>query len=89
MTGQQVKNMTAVAESFVTATDERAKLFIEQVARRIGVGFHPDTHAADYVDANGQYLFDEATAAALNEAMKRAFAILGERIYEVAHDAIK
>jgi hypothetical protein len=52
--------------------------------RRIGLCFHPDTQASEYVDGNGQALLSPVDAQALDDSIRRVFRILGdEEPYEV------
>lgn len=41
----------------------------------LGLGFHPDTRGADYVDAEGKRCFDDEQAAALDRDVEAAFGI--------------
>ena len=60
---------------------------VQRLVRWIGPGFHPDTEFQEYVDEEGERLFDCATCAALEADLSRAWATLdaaGIGIYAVA-----
>ena len=51
-----------------------AKAFLAWCVETIGLGFHPDTPFADYVDPDTEEpVFAEATARKLDRKMRRAF----------------
>jgi hypothetical protein len=58
----------------VVVSEESAEGFLAWCVDRLGLGFHPDTPFADYVDANGERCFDSVTAQQLDEQLQRAFA---------------
>ena len=48
--------------------------FVEWCARRLGLGYHPDTPFADYVDGEGRPVFSPAQARCLDALTLQAFA---------------
>jgi hypothetical protein len=64
------------------ADEEACKEWLRRLCRDFGLGFHPDTPAADYIDGEGQSLPPEIVTA-LDDSIDRAFKILGDEIYEV------
>lgn len=58
--------------------------YVRTLVRLIGVGFHPDTAAADYVGPDGARTFTDSQADALQRSLDRAHGTLGDDIYDVA-----
>ena len=56
--------------------------FVEWCALRLGLGYHPDTPFADYVDGDGRPVFSPAQAHGLDALTEQAFAFCDP--YEVA-----
>jgi hypothetical protein len=48
--------------------------FVQWCVKMLGLGYHPDTPFADYVDRDGRATFTPAEAARLEEAGEQAFA---------------
>ncbi len=63
---------------------ESAVCFIKWCVEVIGLGYHPDTHFADYVDRDGRAIFSTADAARLEELTECAFQHCDP--YEVGQD---
>ncbi|MGC1274049.1 MAG: hypothetical protein WBC44_10110 [Planctomycetaceae bacterium] len=55
---------------------EAARSWLRLICRRFGLGFHLDTPASEYVMDDGTRL-DAEVAAALDDSIERAFALLG------------
>jgi hypothetical protein len=62
----------------VAATPEEAVLWLRQLVRDFGLGFHLDSAPEDYVTPKGQPCFTAEQCAALNESLDHLFVILGE-----------
>lgn len=57
--------------------------WLRRATRDIGLGFHPDTPASEYINvATEKPLFVGADAEAFDAARMRAFEMLGERVYD-------
>lgn len=64
-------------------TQEQAVEWVKSVTSAIGLGFHPDTGAADYVNRlTNEPLFSSVEAQAFDEALAQAINLLGDSIYE-------
>jgi hypothetical protein len=63
---------------------ESAVRFIKWCVEEIGLGYHPDTPFADYVDGDGRPSFSAADATRLEELANRAFEFCDP--YQVGHD---
>lgn len=64
---------------------ESAKQWVGELVYLIGLGFHPDTEAREYVHARtGSALFDDRTAAQLEAGRLAAFDLLGDDFYTAA-----
>lgn len=59
---------------------------VRHLVRRVGEGFHPDTPAAEYVRDDLTPSFTPEEARSIDASLARAFAALGERVYEVGLD---
>ena len=69
------------------ATPEEAVLWLRQLVRDFGLGFHLDSAPEDYVTPKGEPCFTAEQCAALNESLNHLFVILGEeRPYDVCAD---
>ena len=65
-----------------TAND--AMLWLRQLVRDIGLGFHPDSAPEDYVFPDGTPVFTRDQCAALMGSLARLFQILGNELpYEI------
>lgn len=72
-----------------------ALLFVDWVAEHIGRGYHPEDSAAGLIVFSAPYdptviyppLFTAAEAALIDAQTDRAYAILGESIYDALRDA--
>lgn len=67
------------------ASRHQAEGFVRSLVRWVGPGFHPDTDFNDYaiVDA-GTRSFTPSQASRLNAELDRAFAVLGDDLYDIA-----
>jgi hypothetical protein len=63
---------------------ESAVRFVKWCVEEIGLGYHPDTQFADYVDGDGRASFSPADVARLEELAELAFEHCDP--YEVGHD---
>jgi hypothetical protein len=64
-----------------TKTD--AAKWVRRATREIGLGFHPDTRAAEYINLQtGLPLFNADEAEGFDEAAGSAFIHLGDKVYE-------
>ena len=71
----------------VAATPEVAVLWLRQLIRDFGLGFHLDSAPEDYVRPDGTDYFAPTECAALKESLDHLFVILGEeRPYDVCAD---
>ncbi len=71
----------------VAATPEEAVLWLQQLVRDFGLGFHLDSAPEDYVYSDGTDYFTPTECAALSESLGHLFVILGEeRPYDVCAD---
>lgn len=62
---------------------KEAVCWVRTVSREVGLGFHPDTPASEYVNLNTDLpTFSTTEAKAFDEARDRAFDLLGEHIYQ-------
>lgn len=76
--------------TFPTVTDAAsAEAFVRWCGRSIGMGYHPDTRGEDYADADGEPTFDAADARLFDEQHAAAFALLGDRVYDIGLDQIR
>jgi hypothetical protein len=56
---------------------------LRQATREIGLGFHPDTPAGEYIEiSTGGQLFVGADAEAFETNRTRAFELLGDKVYD-------
>ena len=70
-----------------TATVDEAVLWLQQLIRDFGLGFHLDSAPADYVRPDGTDYFTPDECALLNQSLDHLFLILGEeRPYDVCAD---
>jgi hypothetical protein len=53
---------------------ESATRFVRWCTERIGLGYHPDTRFADYVEADGSRVFTSEPARQLDEMTEKASA---------------
>lgn len=75
--------MTAATGDYTPAMCED---FLRDSVRTVGLGFHPDTPFAEYVDDAGGRAFGDETAAVCEADLARAFELLGERVYDICAD---
>jgi hypothetical protein len=62
---------------------EEAVSWVKAATETIGLGFHPDTPASDYLNGQtGKPLFSASEATAFDLALEAAFSFLGDEIYE-------
>lgn len=62
---------------------EEAVMWVKVATKTIGLGFHPDTPACDYLNGQtGKPLFKASDAQSFDAALEAAFGFLGEEIYE-------
>ena len=73
------------APSYDVFNLDEAEHFVRWAARDIGLGFHPDTRFADYVDLSGSRLFSDDTAKRCDDYMADSFGF-GMDPYQVAID---
>ena len=59
---------------------------IRHLVRVIGPGFHPDTLGCEYEMADGAPSFTAEEISAIDGAVVKALAALGEKVYAVALD---
>jgi len=64
-------------------TKSAALRFVNRLQDKIGVGYHPDTRAAEYVNDDDEPLFSELEAEEIDENMDRVFDLLGDEVYEI------
>jgi len=65
----------------------QAMLWLQQLVRDFGLGFHLDSAPEDYVQLNGQPVFTRDQSTVLMKSLERLFQILGdERPYEIGAD---
>jgi hypothetical protein len=60
---------------------ETATRFVRWCVEQLGLGYHPDTRFADYVEEDGRPAFTPAQALQLDELTEKAFAFIDP--YEV------
>lgn len=64
---------------------DSARAFLTWCAKHIGGGFHPDTRFTDYaMNKIGRCMFTKDLAYKLQIELNVTFAILGDKIYDVA-----
>lgn len=68
------------------ATTDDATAWLQDTARRIGLGFHPDTHGKSYVDENGARVLDEHGIRNLDHGMLVCNGLIDT--YAVANEAL-
>ena len=69
------------------STPDEARLWLQQLVRNFGLGFHLDTAPEDYVFPDGQSVFTCYQCTALTDSLERLFQILGdEQPYEIGAD---
>jgi hypothetical protein len=61
-----------------------ASRWIRAIVRYIGPGFHPDTHPAQYIDQDGNRVFEPAQANVLACDLDCARLVLGARFEQIA-----
>lgn len=67
-----------------SATRQDAEIWLRQLVREFGPGFHPDTPPCEYVDAKGRTLSDK-DAEILSRSLDRVFRVLGDEApYEIS-----
>lgn len=67
----------------VVRAQDNTKKLVDWCLDNIGIGYHPDTRAADYIDRAGQPTFTEAQAKELDRLHNEAFdAGFGDLMYE-------
>jgi hypothetical protein len=64
-----------------------AARFVKWCVDVIGLGYHPDTPFADYVDGDGRATFSSPEAGRLEELADRVFKFCDP--FEVGHDAFQ
>ncbi len=64
-------------------TCKKAKDDVVALHKLIGIGYHPDTAIADYVDRNGKPSFTKAVAAEWQKKLDSAKDVLDDEIYEI------
>lgn len=80
----------------ITTVDDCRQL-VQWCIREIGLGYHPDSDAADYVRlghhaefsgyvSTGEPLFDAETAERLDALHDQAFELIGDEVYEMGVD---
>lgn len=62
---------------------------IRHLVRVIGPGFHLDTLGCEYVTADGSPSFSAEEVSAIDGAVVKALAALGERVYQIAMDEME
>jgi hypothetical protein len=62
---------------------------IRHLVRVIGEGFHPDTLGCEYVAADGSPSFTSEEISAIDGAVVKALAALGEKVYSVAMEEME
>lgn len=62
---------------------------IRHLVRVIGHGFHPDTLGSEYEAADGSPSFTAEEVAAIDGAVVKALAALGEKVYEIGMDEME
>ena len=69
------------------ATQETASIWLRQLVRDFGIGFHLDTRSRDYVGPDGASLFTESQCDVLESSINRLFEILGDDLpYDICAD---
>jgi hypothetical protein len=80
--------VTALPRDILSAMD--AENLVDWCLENIGLGYHPDTVAADYIDAEGRRAFSETEAIKLDRLHEEAFAAgFGERMYDHGVDGMR
>ncbi|MFO1044808.1 MAG: hypothetical protein U0941_23800 [Planctomycetaceae bacterium] len=70
------------------STPEEATVWLGQLVRDFGLGFHLDTAPAEYVFPGGRQVFTPDQCSELMKSLSRLFRILGEaRVYDVGAEA--
>lgn len=62
---------------------------IRHLVRVIGHEFHPDTPGSEYEAADGSPSFAAEEVSAIDGAVVKALAALGERVYEIGMDEME
>lgn len=62
---------------------------VKNIVAKIGLGFHPDTPIADYVDPDGEPYFGEVEARLMQTELDAAHAQLGDELYDVTWYAVR
>lgn len=63
-----------------------AEIWLKDMACRIGLGFHPDTHGKNYVNDDGSRTLSEESARALDHGLLVCRDLMD--VYDVAVDAL-
>lgn len=80
---------TTLKKELKKKEQQKQKAWIRMLCHKIGLGFHPDTDFNDYVDNKDNRAYTEKEANLLNERMKRAFKVLGSRIYDIGAEKLQ
>ena len=62
---------------------------IRHLVRVIGPSFHPDTLGCEYETADGSPSFSAEEVTAIDGAVVKALAVLGEKVYAVAMEEME
>ncbi len=81
---QEIADTLPLPRLAATPAIDVAEHWVEAIAETIGLGFHPDTRAGDYIStASGMPLLDPETQVGFDDDLGTAFKVLGDRVYEV------
>lgn len=72
-----------------TMNKQYAEATIAKWVVKLGLGFHPDTRANDYFDANNKPSLTAQQQAQYEQDMEIAFAVLGQDVYRFTLDCMK
>mgnify|MGYP000973968177 FL=1 len=66
----------------ITSAADVAK-FMSDMYMHLNLNFHPDDPFEQYVDENGDRLFDDRQSAELNKIVDKCFEVAGDNVYEI------